>query len=439
MKMALVSPAQLLPNGEPLHVKKSFLIPLSVYLIAGMTPRDWEIEVRNDYTDTIDHDAAYDLVAITATTLHAKRGYDIADEFRSRGKKVVFGGFHATLFPEEVAGHADAVVCGEAELVWKNVLDDAARGDLAPLYKADRLCDMQDQPVPRFDLINQKKYVNDLIPIESTRGCPFDCDYCSVSQFYGAKYRHRPVEQVVRDLKACGSRFINFVDDNIAGKISYSVELFEAITPLKIFWTSQMSMRIADDEKVLAAAWRSGLRYAILGIESLDEANLADVGKKKVNRVEEYVEKTKLFKKYGITVCSNLMFGFDHDTEETFERAYRFVTDNRFLPNPYIITPYPGTRLFDRWEKDGRILHRDFWKYTSYRTVFRPRNFSPERLDELFLNLYQRLFSLPNIFTRFFHMLRARDPWGSFMTQLAIAVNCLIVRHNLGKGKMPYY
>lgn len=439
MKLLYVTPAQLQDNGLPLRMKKTFLTPLSAYLIAGMTPVDWSFRVVNDYTDDIPYDTDADLVAISITTLHSRRGYQIASEFRKRGKPVVLGGFHATLFPEEAADFADAVVEGEAEMVWATVLADAAAGRLKARYKAERLVDMQDQPVPRYDLINRKKYVNDVMPVESTRGCPYDCDYCSVSQFYGARYRHRPVEHVARDIKATGSRFIGFVDDNIAGKLSYSMELFEAVTPLRVFWMSQLSIRLADDEKVLAAAAKSGLRYAIIGIETLDEANLQEVRKGKVNRVQEYIDRTRMFRKHGITVAANLMFGFDHDNEETFEQTYRFVADNHFLPNPYIITPYPGTRLFDRWRAEGRVLHTDFWKYTSYRTVFRPTHFEPSRLDELFLDFYRRVYSLGNIARRFVRNWSVRYPWGSFMTQVALSINSLMVRRNLKRGILPYY
>jgi radical SAM superfamily enzyme YgiQ (UPF0313 family) len=439
MKLLLVSPAQLTEEGKPLRVKKTFIIPLSIYLLAGLTPKDWDIELVNDYTDDIDYDGGYDLVGITATTLHSERGFQIAAEFKKRGTKVVIGGFHPTLFPDIVKEHCDAIVIGEAELVWKRVLEDAAKDALQPVYKADSLSELNDQPVPGYEYIKKSKYINDIMPVECTRGCPYNCEYCSVTQFYGNKYRHRPVEQVVRDIKACGSRFINFVDDNIAGKASYAKELFEALSPLNLFWVSQVSIRLADDEKLLALSAKSGFRYAIIGIETLDESNLAAMGKKKVNRVEEYVAKTKMFRKHGITVAANLMFGFDNDTEETFEKTYVFVKKHLFVPNPYIITPYPGTRLAERWDAEGRILHKDYWRYTSYQTVFRPTNFTPERLDELFVDFFKKVYSIPLIIRRFWHGLSIKRPWGSFMTQLALALNSFVVRKNLHRGILPYY
>ncbi|MDP8222476.1 MAG: radical SAM protein [Candidatus Lernaella stagnicola] len=439
MKLLLVSPSQLQDDGTPLRRKKAFLIPLSVYLLAGLTPSDWEIEVANDYTDKINYDGDYDLVGITTTTLHSRRGYEIAEQFRARGKKVVLGGFHPTLFPEEAQEKADALVCGEAELIWKDVLADAAAGNLKPRYQADRLCDMDQQPLPRFDLIDKKKYLNDVLPAEASRGCPYNCEYCSVTTFYGHKYRLRPPADVARDIKATGSRFIGFVDDNIAGRLDYSAELFQALIPLKIFWMSQVSIRLADDERVLALAARSGFRYAVIGIETLDPENLAAVGKKNVNKVEDYVAKTKLFQKYGITVCANLMFGFANDTPATFEKTYHFVEKHRFMVNPYIITPYPGTRLYDRMNADGSLLHKDFWRYTSYQTVFKPKNFTPAELDSHFMKFYMRCYSSSFIAKRFVKMLNWRQPWGSFMTQVAVAANSLAVRHNLKKGILPYY
>jgi radical SAM superfamily enzyme YgiQ (UPF0313 family) len=439
MKLLLVSPGQLQNDGTPLRRKKAFLIPLSVYLLAGMTPREWRITIANDYTDDIPYDGDWDLVGVTATTLHSRRGYRIAKEFRARGKKVVMGGFHPTLFPTEAREHADSLVLGEAEMIWANVLADAQRGALQPTYQADRLCDMQAQPVPRYDLIEQRKYLNNVFPAESTRGCPYNCDYCSVTQFYGNKFRYRPPDQVARDIKASGSRFIGFVDDNIAGKLDAAADLFETLAQLKIFWMSQLSIRLADDERVLALASRSGLRYAVIGIETLDAANLESVSKKRVNAVEEYEARTKLFKKHGITVCVNLMFGFDNDTPATFDRTFHFIESNRFMVNPYIVTPYPGTRLYERTDAEGRLLHKDYWKYTSYQTVFQPKGFTPAELDARFMDFYKKCYSLPLIAKRFGHMLSIRRPWGSFMTQVAVAINSLAVRYNLKRGILPYF
>ena len=439
MKLLLVSPAKLKNDGTPMKAKKSFVIPLSVYLIAGLTPKEWDIQILNEYTAEIPYDEPFNLVGITMTTLHSHRGLQIADEFRRRGTKVVAGGFHPTLFSKEVEPHCDALVVGEAELVWQRVLEDAAADRLEPTYRADRFFDLKGLPLPRYDLIDKSKYMNDVKPVEASRGCPYNCDFCSVTQFYGHKYRFRPVEEIIRDVKASGSLFFNFVDDNIAGRMDYATELFEALIPLKVFWMSQASIQLADDEKILALSARSGFRYVIIGIETLDESNLKAVGKRKVNRVEKYVEKTKLFKKYGITVAANMMFGFDNDTEQTFDKTRRFLIANRFMPNPYILTPYPGTRLYDRMDQEGRLLHKEYWKYTSYQTVFNPTNFTPQRLDEVFIDFYKSVYSIPNIFKRFFHMLRFRLSFGHFMTQVALAVNSLQVRKNLHRGDFPYF
>jgi radical SAM superfamily enzyme YgiQ (UPF0313 family) len=439
MKLLLVQPSQLHQDGNAKKLKRVFNIPLSVYLLAGLTPKEWDIRIVNDYTDEMLYDDPVDLVGITATTLHSHRGFEIAEEFRKRGKKVVMGGFHPTLFTEEARQHCDAVVVGEAEHVWEKCLDDFKNDRLQPVYQAEGFCDLAGMPVPRFDLIELRKFKNKVIPVESTRGCPYNCDYCSVTRFYGSKFRNRPVADVVRDIKATKSPFIGFVDDNIAGRASYCYELFEALVPLKIYWMSQVSIRLADDEKLLELAARSGFRYAIVGIETLDEGNLDSVGKKSVNNVEDYVRKSKLFEKYGITIAANLMFGFDNDTPETFEKTYKFVLQNYYVPNPYILTPYPGTPLFNQYREAGRMLHFDFRKYNAYTTVFRPKNFTPEELDRLFNKFSRRVYSIPNILKRFFHHLDRRFPFGSFMTQLAVALSSLTVRANIRKGLLPYY
>ncbi len=439
MNLLLIAPAQLGDNGEPIKTKQVFMIPLTPYLLAGLTPPEWQVRIVHEYTDEIPFDSTFDLVGITVTTLHSKRAYQIAERFRDAGVKVVLGGFHPTLFPDEAEKHADAIILGEAEQVWAKVLGDAAAGRLQKRYRADCLHDLQVLPVPRYDLVNLKHFRISVFPVEFSRGCPYNCDYCSVTQFYGHKHRVRPPEQVVRDIRATGSRFIGFVDDNIAGSLDRAAELFEAMIPMNIRWSTQVSLRLADNPEMLALAYRSGLRYVIVGIETLDPQNLASVNKLTVNQIAQYIPKIRLFQKHGITVCTNLMFGFDGDTPETFEQAFRFIKSMRVMVNPYIVTPYPGTRLYERMESDGRLLHTEYRRYTSYRTVFQPRNFSPDELDRLFLSFYQRCFSLPLIARRFMNMLSWREPWGSFMTQVAVAANSLAARNNLRRGILPYF
>ena len=439
MKLLLIAPAQLRDNGEPIKSKQAFMIPLTPYLLAGLTPPEWKVHIVHEYTEEIPFGGDFDLVGITVTTLHSKHAYQIAQRFRDGGTRVVLGGFHPTLFPDEAENHADALMLGEAEQVWEKLLADAASGKLQKRYQADCLHDLQVLPVPRYDLVNLKHFRIAVFPVEFSRGCPYNCDYCSVTQFYGHKHRVRPPEEVVRDIKATGSRFIGFVDDNIAGSLDRAAELFEAMVPLNLRWSTQVSLRLADNPEVLALAARSGLRYAIVGIETLDPHNLESVNKLSVNQVAQYIPKIRLFQKHGITVCTNLMFGFDGDSPETFEKAFQFIESMRVMVNPYILTPYPGTRLYERMEADGRLLNREYCRYTSYRTVFQPRNFSPDELDRLFLSFYQRCFSLPLIARRFGAMLSLREPFGSFMTQVAVAANSLEARRNLKRGILPYF
>lgn len=436
MKLLLVSPAQLQDNGQPLKVKKVFYIPLSLYLIAGHTPGDWKVKIVNDYSEDIPYEGDYDLVGITMNTLHSKRGYEIAGRFRERGRPVVLGGFHPTLFPEEAGLYADAIVCGEADLVWKEVLADAAAGRLKPRYQAERLSDMKNTPMPRYDLIKKRNQRNLILPVEFSRGCPYNCEYCSVTQFYGHKYRTRSMDEVVRDIKATGSRLIDFVDDNIAGNMTAAAQLFESLVPLKIYWIAQVPLHLASDEKLLALAARSGFRFAIIGIETLDSRNLKTINKG-INQVEEYIERIRLFQKYGITVCVTLMFGFDNDTPETFKKTYQFIEKLGVVPSPFIVTPFPGTSLYHRMKTEGRLLHHDYWRYTSFQTVFRPANFTPNELDGLFMDFYKRCYAPPLIMKRFFSMLSPRQPVKSLLTQLMVTANSLVVHNNLRRGILP--
>lgn len=246
---------------------------------------DIELSVTDEYIETIDFDEDVDLVGITASTCHAPRAHQIADEFRKRGKSVVMGGIHATALPNEALQHADSVVVGEAENIWEKVIRDFQKNKLDSVYKCDVFPDLKKLVIPRFDLTNSDKCIKALfaetpaIPISTTRGCPFNCSFCSVTKFFGIKYRLKPIENVLKEMEALDANDFFFIDDNMMANHKYSEQLFREMIPLKIRWFSQFSTLVLQKPQLVELAGESGCHEVILGIESIDEKNLKSVNK----------------------------------------------------------------------------------------------------------------------------------------------------------------
>jgi radical SAM superfamily enzyme YgiQ (UPF0313 family) len=345
-----------------------------------------------------------DLVAITVLTQRAPRAYQLAGLFRQRGIKVVLGGAHVTLCPEEARRHADAIVIGEGETAWRQVLADFAAGRLDARHRCDQLHSLRGLSAPRFDLITNNKYYTLLRPVQTTRGCPHHCDFCTVTSIYGDSYRHRPVEEVVEDIRAIRrtSRYVFFVDDNLAADREFAARLFEAIIPLDISWSAQLNLRFAEDEDLLRLAVRSGFQMAVCGIENVSPENLASVRKEHVNRPERYGELIRRYRKAGVILLAGMILGFDTDTERTIAENLAFMRTEKIpMISLYILTPFPGTPLFQRFADEGRLLTTDWSRYDSYTCVYRPAQLSPERLTELYWRACRRITTVPAVLRRF--------------------------------------
>jgi radical SAM superfamily enzyme YgiQ (UPF0313 family)/anti-anti-sigma regulatory factor len=380
-------------------IKSYWFARLSLTTIAALTPQDIEVAITDENVETIDFNEEVDLVGLTAMTMHATRAYEIADRFRERGITVVMGGLHASSLPHEAKEHVDAVVIGEAEHVWGDLLHDFQQGQLKPFYKSDHFCSLIKQPHPRLDLLNKNNYWT-INCVQATRGCPFSCDFCSVAQFFGDTYRYRPVDDVVEEIKSLPPGYCAFVDDNIMGKPSYAKELFQKLTPLKRKWTSQGSLTMAKDPALLRMAVESGCYALFVGIETLSQDNLSSMNKS-INNVSRYEDAIKKIRDHGIMVIGSFIFGFDHDDDAVFERTVRFCEKNRIdLPIFFILTPVPGTRLYKRMEADGRILHKDWSKYNGSNVVFKPKLLSEETLFNGYNWAFQEAYSHSSIAKR---------------------------------------
>jgi radical SAM superfamily enzyme YgiQ (UPF0313 family) len=399
MKLLLITPKW--PENslwEHIYFRFPYLALTNLAALAG---DDWEISILDENVEAIDYSSLPDLAAISIMTPLAKRGYEIANAFREQGVPVVLGGIHPTMMPDEAKIYADAVVLGEAEKIWPQVLDDVKRGELKSLYQSAELCSLDCLRMPRRDLLNRKAYffVN---TIQTTRGCPFDCHFCSVTTFYGRSYRTRPVEEVINEIGHMEPGFLFFVDDNIVGFPKYAKKLFKALIPLNVKWFSQASLSIVKDKELLNLARRSGCKGLFIGFESLSQETIKAVGKS-INHVAEYKESIRKIHDCGIGIQGSFIFGTDYDDVSIFSDVLRFVEKTHLEAVTFsILTPFPGTRVYQTMLQENRLLHTDWEKYDMNQVVYQPKKMTPEQLQEGFNWAYKRLYGHRSIIKRLF-------------------------------------
>jgi len=357
----------------------------------------------------IDFNQEVDLVAITAITPLALRGYEIADEFRRRGKKVVIGGIHASWLPEEAKVHCDSVAMGEADEVWIEMLEDAERGTMRPFYRQKERTDLSRLPIPRRNLFPPKGYLFHNL-IQTTRGCPYDCEFCSVTALHGRTYRMRPVSEVEKEIQSLerSKGYIFFVDDNIVGSLSHARELLDMLSHYRLRWVSQGPIHIAENEKVVSLMAKAGCHGLFIGFESLREENINLMGKQ-INRIEAYGKGIQRLRDAGIGVYGSFVFGYDYDDPSVFDEFLEFAERNRiegaFLP---ILTPFPGTRIYQRLKQEGRILTEDWSKYDMATVVFQPKRMTVQELQEGFWKVNRSFYSISSILKRIFNPFHIR-------------------------------
>jgi radical SAM superfamily enzyme YgiQ (UPF0313 family) len=411
MKVLLISPGW--PKGR-LWGELAFRFPsLSLAAIAAVTPAAWDVALCDDGIEQVDYDTDADLIALTAMTPQAPRAYEIAAAFRSRGKKVVMGGFHASNLPDEALLHVDAVVVGEGEQVWPRLLEDFGSGGLRRIYKPDSMINMADIPFARRDIFKGKDYLL-TNTIQTTRGCPFDCEFCSVTAFYGRKYRKRPVEQVLTELqglKKTGS-FTFFVDDNIVADRSYSLPLFQGMKGMGFKWLSHAPVDFAADRELMRAAGESGCVGMFVGFESLNQESLAAMGKV-TNRAQSFMTDAQAFRDNGIGILGSFVLGYDGDTPEIFPKLLRFCEDARIEAAIFpLLTPYPGTAVRRRLEAEGRIISSNWSDYDMEHINFQPRGMTIKQLQEGYDWLNSKFYSFPSMYRRLFKMHRSVQVFG---------------------------
>lgn len=388
------------PNLSPRRSSDA-MEPLAFAALRAHTPAEHTCSLIDERLEDVPFDAKADLVGITAETFTARRAYQIADGYRARGIPVVLGGYHPTLCPDEAGRHADSVVIGDAEPVWARVLEDAAAGLLQPRYAGGTAAMEQ----VRFDraIFAGKRYAPIRL-IQYGRGCRFQCDFCSIHAFYGRDRGQRPLESVVAELEELAPRHVFFVDDNLFTHARQVDALCRALRPLGIRWSCQISLDIASDPRRVQRMAEAGCLSMTMGFESLDPANLRQMGKGCNLHFRDYRALIAMLRDHGILVYGTFVFGYDHDTLDSIDRTLEFALGAKlFLANFNPLIPTPGTPLYRRLARERRLLFPCWWLDPSFRygrSVFRPRGMTPDELEAGCYRARTRFNQVRNILAR---------------------------------------
>jgi radical SAM superfamily enzyme YgiQ (UPF0313 family) len=379
--------------GQPLFP------PLALMTVAGGTPEEHNVTIIDESAEAADLEIEPDLIGLTAMTAAAPRAYQLADEYRARGTSVVMGGMHASALPEEALKHVDAVVVGEAEGKWQQLLEDFSSGDMRRIYRSDEYPPASSIPVARRDLVDADQYAAKHV-MQATRGCPFACSFCTVSTFFGSKLRTRPIEHVLAEVEQIDGEPITLVDDNIMGHPQYARELFARWADTgKSFW-SQASTTMLESPELITKAAEAGCKALFVGFESISQRQLDQIDKG-FNLIEKYEELVERLHDAGIAVIGSFMFGLDGDDEDVFERTAEFAEENEIDIGQFsILTPLPGTPLYQRLNDAGRILDRDWSRYDGSHVTFEPVGMSVDALQRGFEWIYERVYSWRSILRR---------------------------------------
>jgi radical SAM superfamily enzyme YgiQ (UPF0313 family) len=396
MRVLLLSPSN---NKKGSHF---FRIPqLTLSVIAALTPPEIEVDMVEEETETINFEKYYDLVGISCMTAVAQKAYQLAGVFKEKGAKVVLGGIHPTVMAQEAIQHCDSVVIGEAEGTWPQLIQDFQHNRLQKFYKSLDF-DLTNFPIPKRNS-NHHKTPFHMQPIFTTRGCPYDCEFCSVTNLYGKKLRHRRVADVVEEITQTKEKKFIFLDDNIVGDVKFAKELFASLSSLKINWVGQASMSLVKDENLLRLAKESGCIALFFGLESVSSKTLEGLPKT-LKSLEKHDDAIKIIQGSGIMFHASVVFGFDDDDSSIFERTLEFLMKNRIVTATFnILTPYPGTRIFERFEREGRLLSRNWSDYNHSTVVFKPKKMTPQQLAEGYVWIGRNFYSKSSILKRFFN------------------------------------
>jgi radical SAM superfamily enzyme YgiQ (UPF0313 family) len=401
MKITMILPAIGKKPDKPYIKTWRLMEPLTIGTLKAMTPSDVEVEFYDDRIEQIDYDTKTDLVVITVEMYTAKRAYKIAKEFRRRGVKVICGGYHPTLMPNEAKEHFDSVITGNSERIWSTILEDAKQHRLKDFYHGEN--GFMKGLYPDRSIYKEGAY-SKLGLVETGRGCIFNCEFCTITATYKQKYYKREIDDVVEDIKQSGKKYFFFVDDNIVADEAYAIELFKAIAPLGIQWSGQGSLTMAKNDDLLYWMKKSGCMVILIGYESVNMDNLKQMNKTWSATIGERDELTKKIHSHGIGIYATFVFGFDYDDDETFEKALTFAKKHDFFFVAFNhLLPFPGTKLHDNFVENNRLRNNKWWLEDDYKygdIPFNPIGRTPESLRLKCADLRHRFFSFRSIMKR---------------------------------------
>jgi len=425
MKLLLIS-----PRSSDKRSPVGYKVPqVALQIIAALTPEDFQVSMVDEHVSDIDFSEDYDLVGISIMTATAKRGYHLAGKFKENGCKVVFGGIHASVMPEEAIKYGDAVVIGEAESSWSYLIEDFRQNSLKKYYQ-NKEPDLSKAPLPKRDSRIDRSVLGIKCPgFYTTKGCPYDCEFCSVSSVYGKKIRTLPIPLVIKDIENANSKVFLSLDDNVTANPKYAKNLFREMSHSNIEWGGQCTVTIARDDELLQLCRKSGCRGLFVGLESVSTKSVSRMHKtlKSMKNNEDAIKKIQ---DTGIIFHPSFVFGFDDDTKAVFDDTLEFLYRNRIATATFnILTPYPGTKLYRRLKQEGRLISEDWRHYNHYTVTFCPKNMTERELAEGYFFLKKEFYSLSNICRRITRLSEISDP--GFAQFMYIVFNKIAGRQTL--------
>ncbi len=401
MKITWILPAIGKKKGQK-YLKTWLMEPLTIAVLNAMVPDKWEREFYDDRIEHINYDTDTDIVCITVETYTAKRAYFIAEQFRQRGKKVILGGYHVTLMPDEAIEHADAIMVGNADNIMSTLLSDIEKDTLQRRYDGIS-CIKYTLPDRSIYADKMKKYLP-ISLVETGRGCYHNCEFCSIAKYYHSHYIHREVADIIAEIRSCRHKIFFLVDDSIFSDKVFAKELFTELKKLNIIWTTQITLDIAKNDELLHLMKDSGCEMVLIGFESINEGNLKQMNKEWSQRLGERDELIEKIHKVGISIYASFVFGFDYDNDETFERTLEFCHKHQFFVMAFNhLLAFPNTKTYDDLKESGRLLCDRWWLqegYTFGTVSFTPKQLTPERLKENCKSSRKRFFAFGSICKR---------------------------------------